>query len=348
MKQIFSYLYAGLIFVNLYSCNNNPQEKIEILQDTISYVSKVWVADNGDGTYKNPILFADYSDPDAIRIGDDFFMTASSFNSSPALPILHSKDLVNWKIVNHALPKQTEAVYNLPQHGKGVWAPSMVYHDKELRIYYGDPDYGVYMLKTKDPFGKWEEPVLIMKAKGIIDPTVLFDDDGKVYMTIAWAGSRAGMNSILTVYPLNADGTKVVGEGKHVFDGHEKHHTVEGPKLFKRNGYYYISAPAGGVETGWQLILRSKNIYGPYEEKVVLHQGNTQINGPHQGSLAETAQGETWFIHFQDRGVYGRILHLQPVEWKDGWPLIGKDINNDGIGEPVLSYKKPNIGKTIL
>ena len=345
MQQIFSYLYTGIILASLCSCNNTPKEKIETPQDTINYISKVWVADNGDGTYKNPILVADYSDPDVVRIGEDFFMTASSFNSSPALPILHSKDLVNWKIVNHALLKQPEEIYNLPQHGKGVWALSMVYHNKELRIYYGDPDYGVYMLKTNDPFGKWEEPILVMKAKGVIDPTVLFDNDGKVFMTIAWAGSRAGMNSILTVFPLNEAGTKVIGEGKHVFDGHEKHHTVEGPKLFKRDGYYYISAPAGGVETGWQLVLRSKNVYGPYEEKVVLHQGNTQINGPHQGSLVETAQGETWFMHFQDREVYGRILHLQPVEWKGGWPLIGKDINNDGIGEPVLSYKKPNTGK---
>ena len=344
MKKIFS-LYTGIILISLCSCINAPKEQIETPQDTINYISKVWVADNGDGTYKNPILFADYSDPDVIRIGEDFFMTASSFNSSPALPILHSKDLVNWKIVNHALPKQPEEIYNLPQHGKGVWAPSMVYHNNELRIYYGDPDYGIYMLKTRDPFGKWEEPVLVMKAKGIIDPTVLFDDNGKVYMAIAWAASRAGINSVLTVFPLNEDGTEVIGEGKHVFDGHEKHHTIEGPKLFKRNGYYYISAPAGGVETGWQLVLRSKNIYGPYEEKVVLHQGNTQINGPHQGSLVETAQGETWFVHFQDKGVYGRILHLQPAEWKNDWPLIGKDINKDGIGEPVLSHEKPNVGK---
>lgn len=211
------------------------------------YVSKVWVADNGNGTYKNPILTADYSDPDVIRIGEDFFMTASSFNSSPALPILHSKDLVNWTIVNHAMVKQPEAIYDLPQHGKGVWAPSTVYHKNELRIYYGYPDFGIYMVKTKNPFDKWDAPILVMKSKGIIDPTVLFDNDGKVYMATAWAASRAGMNSLLTVYALNEDGTEVIEEGKHVFDGHEKHHAVEGPKLFKRNGYYYISAPAGGV-----------------------------------------------------------------------------------------------------
>jgi beta-xylosidase len=310
-----------------------------------SCASKVWVADNGDGTYKNPILFSDYSDPDVIRLGDDFYMTASSFNSSPALPILHSKDLVNWQIVNHALKiQQPEEVFNIPQHGKGVWAPSMVYHNNELRIYYGDPDFGIYMLKTKDPLGQWEKPVHVMKTKGVIDPSVLFDDDGKVYMVTAWAASRAGINSLLTVYPMNATGTKITGEGVHIYDGHGNNHTIEGPKLFKKNGYYYISAPAGGVETGWQVVLRAKNIYGPYEEKVVIHQGNTNINGPHQGSIVDTKSGESWFVHFQDKGLYGRILNLQPVSWKDGWPLIGIDQNNDGIGEPVQTYKKPNVG----
>lgn len=310
-----------------------------------SYISKVWVADNGDGTYKNPVLFADYSDPDVIRIGDDFYLTASSFNSSPGLPVLHSKDLVNWRIVNYALKVQEPAeVYNVPQHGKGVWAPCLVWHDQELRIYYGDPDYGIYMVKTKDPLGEWEKPVCVLAAKGVIDPSVLFDDDGKSYMVTAWAASRAGINSLLTVYPMNAEGTAVTGEGIHIYDGHEQNHTIEGPKLFKRQGYYYISAPAGGVETGWQVVLRSENIYGPYEGKKVLHQGNTAVNGPHQGAIVDTKSGESWFLHFQDRGVYGRILHMQPVKWKDGWPLMGIDINKDGIGEPVAYYKKPGTG----
>src|SRR5690606_17375291 len=170
--------------------------------------------------------------------------------------------------------------------------------------------------------------------KGIIDPSSFWDEDGKAYLAVGWAASRAGVNSLLTVYPMNAEGTEVVGEGKHVFDGHENHHTVEGPKFYKRNGYYYIFAPAGGVATGWQLVLRSKNIYGPYEEKVVLHQGKTEINGPHQGALVQTQTGEDWFIHFQDRISYGRIAHLQPVSWKDGWPIIGDDKDGDGIGEP--------------
>lgn len=312
----------------------------------VSSVSKVWVSDQGNGTYKNPILHADYSDPDAIRVGDDYYMTASSFNCIPGLPILHSKDLVNWELINYALKiQEPEDLYNTPQHGKGVWAPSIIFHEGEYRIYYPDPDFGVFMVKTKNPAGDWEKPVLVLPGKGIIDPSSFWDEDGKAYLAIAWAGSRAGVNSLLTVYPMNADGTTVTGEGIHVFDGHKNHHTVEGPKFYKRNGYYYLFAPAGGVATGWQLVLRAKNIYGPYEEKIVMDQGKTAINGPHQGALVQTQTKEDWFLHFQDKGPYGRVLHLQPVKWLNNWPIIGEDPDGVGKGQPVLSYKKPNVGK---
>ncbi|WP_370174304.1 glycoside hydrolase family 43 protein [Leeuwenhoekiella palythoae] len=310
------------------------------------YVSEVWVADQGDGTYKNPIIHADYSDPDVVQWGDDYFMTSSSFNAAPGLPILHSKDLVNWELVNYALPKQVPIKhFNTPQHGNGVWAPSIRVHNNELYIYWGDPDFGIYMVKTDDPFGNWEEPVLVMEAKGAIDPSPLWDEDGKAYLVHAWAGSRAGVKSILTVHKMNAEGTKVLDYGRHVFDGHENHPTVEGSKFYKRNGYYYIFAPAGGVSTGWQLVLRSKNIYGPYEEKVVLEQGATAINGPHQGAWVTTDTGEDWFFHFQDVDAYGRIVHLQPMHWENNWPVMGKDQNGNGIGEPVLQHKKPNVGE---
>ena len=310
------------------------------------YISKVWVADNGDGTYKNPIIFADYSDPDAIRVGNDYYLTASSFNYMPGLPILHSKDLVNWKLINHAIKRQSpDSIYDKPQHGKGIWAPAIRFHAGEFYIYYPDPDYGIYMVKTKHITGEWDKPVLVLKAKGVIDPCPLWNDDGKAYLVTAWAGSRAGINSLLTVYQLNTIGTRVIDDGKHVFDGHDNQRTIEGPKFYKRNGYYYIFAPAGGVSTGWQLVLRSKNIYGPYEQKIVMDQGNTKVNGPHQGALVETPGGESWFIHFQDKGAYGRILHLEPVKWNNNWPVIGNDKNGNAKGEPVTIYKKPNVGK---
>lgn len=310
------------------------------------YVSKVWVADNGDGTYRNPILYADYSDPDVIRVGKDYYMTASSFNCVPGLPVLHSKDLVNWKITGHALPElHPPDRYSIPQHSKGVWAPCIRHHKGCFYIYWGDPDLGIYMVKSEKPSSGWEKPVQVLPGKGLIDPSPFWDDDGNAYLVHAWAYSRAGINSILTLRRMNAEGTEVVDEGRKIFDGHNRHHTVEGPKLYKRCGYYYIFAPAGGVTSGWQLVMRSKDIYGPYQPRVVLEQGSTKINGPHQGGWVDTHKGQNWFIHFQDAGTYGRIVHLQPMKWIDDWPVIGNDKNNNGTGEPVTMHQKPDVGK---
>jgi beta-xylosidase len=307
-------------------------------------ISAVWVSDNGDGTYKNPILYADYSDPDVIRIEDDYYMTASSFNCVPGLPILHSKDLVNWKIIGYALEKQPPYdVYDKPQHGNGVWAPCIRYHNSEFYIFYPDPDYGIYVIKAKNINGPWSDPLLIKSGKGFIDPSPLWDDDGNAYLVHAFAGSRAQIKSVLVVCKMTPEATKVLDDGVLVFDGHDKHPTLEGPKFYKRNGYYYIFAPAGGVSTGWQLILRSKNIYGPYEEKVVLEQGKSPVNGPHQGAWVDTRSGEDWFIHFQDKGPYGRIVHLQPMKWVNDWPVMGIDKDGNKIGEPVLVHKKPSV-----
>ena len=309
-------------------------------------VSKVWVADLGNGKYKNPVLDADYSDPDAIRVADDFYMVASSFDAIPGLPILHSKDLVNWTIINHALLRQPPFDhFSKTQHGNGVWAPAIRFHKGEFYIYYPDPDFGIYVVKAKDPAGVWSLPVLVEAGKGLIDPCPLWDDNGKVYLAYAYAGSRAGIKSVIALKELNSEGDKTITTGTIVYDGHETDPTIEGPKLYKRNGYYYIFAPAGGVSTGWQLILRSKDIYGPYERRVVMDQGKSAVNGPHQGAWVNTQTGEDWFLHFQDKGVYGRVIHLQPMKWIKDWPVIGVDQDGDGKGEPVMQYKKPDVGK---
>ena len=313
----------------------------------VNQVSQAWVADQGDGTYKNPILYADYSDPDVIRVGDDYFLTASSFDAVPGLPILHSKDLVNWKIVNHALRRQPPFEhFEHTQHGNGVWAPSIRYHNGTYYIVWGDPDFGIYRVKTKDPFGEWEEPVLLESGKGLIDVCPIWDDDGQAYIAYAYAGSRAGIKSVLAIKKMDPEATRTLDGGTIIFDGHDTDPTIEGPKFYKQNGYYYIFAPAGGVSTGWQTVLRSKDIYGPYERRVVMHQGASDVNGPHQGGWVDTPTGEDWFIHFQDKGVYGRITHLQPMAWKDDWPIIGEDTDGDGVGDPVPIYNKPNVGKT--
>ncbi len=313
------------------------------------YRSQVWSPDNGDGTYTNPVINADYSDPDVCvgASGTDFYLTASSFNHLPGLPILHSKDLVNWTIVGHALKSlEPKEVFNKPAHGMGVWAPCIRYHQGEYYIYWGDPDYGVFMVKTKDPAGEWEKPVCVIEGKGMIDTSPLWDDDGRCYLVNGWAGSRAGFNSVLTVRELSADGAHAIGNPVMVFDGGNENHTVEGPKFYKRDGWYWIMAPAGGVEHGWQLAMRSRSPYGPYECKTVMAQGKSQINGPHQGGWIHTAQGEDWFMNFQDKGAYGRVVHLQPVQWVKGWPVMGVAKSGSLCGEPVSTYKKPNVGGT--
>lgn len=312
------------------------------------YRSEVWVSDEGNGMYRNPVLHADYSDPDVCAVGEDYFLTASSFNCTPGLPILHSKDLVNWKIVNYAL-KKVEPVeyYNEARHGKGVWAPSIRFHEGVFYIYWGDPDFGIFMVKTRDPYGEWDAPVLVKAGKGMIDPCPLWDDDGRVYLAHAWAGSRAKFNSVLTVCELNKEGTAVISDPVLVFDGNDGiNHTIEGAKFYKRNGFYYLFAPAGGVVSGWQLVMRSKNVYGPYEARIVMAQGKTDINGPHQGGWVDTPAGESWFLHFQDKGAYGRVLHLNPMKWINDWPVIGVDKDGDGCGDPVSRYRKPKTGKT--
>lgn len=312
------------------------------------YRSEVWVSDEGNGMYRNPVLHADYSDPDVCAVGGDYFLTASSFNCTPGLPILHSKDLVNWKIVNYAL-KKVEPVeyYNEARHGKGVWAPSIRFHEGMYYIYWGDPDFGIFMVKTRDPYGEWDAPVLVKAGKGMIDPCPLWDDDGRVYLAHAWAGSRAKFNSVLTVCELNKEGAAVISDPVLVFDGNDGvNHTIEGAKFYKRNGFYYLFAPAGGVVSGWQLVMRSKNVYGPYEARIVMAQGKTDINGPHQGGWVDTPAGESWFLHFQDKGAYGRVLHLNPMKWVNDWPVIGVDRDGDGCGDPVSRYRKPKTDKT--
>ncbi|MEX2371642.1 MAG: glycoside hydrolase 43 family protein [Bacteroidales bacterium] len=315
----------------------------------ITAICQPWSPDQTNETFKNPVIYADYSDPDAIRVGDDFFMVSSSFNCVPGLPVLHSNDLIHWKIINHVFDRLVpDEVFSIPQHGNGCWAPSLRYHQGTYYVFFGDPDFGIYMSKTKDPFGTWSPLHLVHEAKGWIDPSPLWDDDGNAYLVHAYAGSRSGRKSILVVHRMRPDGSELLGKGVLVFDGHDEHPTIEGPKFYKRNGYYYIFAPAGGVTTGWQTVLRSQHPFGPYEIKTVMHQGSTEINGPHQGGWVELKNGEGWFLHFQDRDAYGRIVHLNPVSWKDDWPLIGLDLNGDGMGEPVSSHTKPRITNTPL
>lgn len=315
--------------------------------------SNTWNPNLPGGKYRNPIIDADYSDPDVCRVGNDYYMTSSSFANFPGLQILHSTDLVNWELIGSAFKDDYPVLpeyqgtdldwHKKIQHGNYVWAPSIRYHDGWFYIYCGDPDQGLFMTKTRNPRETWSEPVWVMKGKGLIDCCPLWDEDGKAYLSHGCAGSRAGVKSVLFVAPMSPDGTKVIGPSQIVYDGHEDQPTIEGTKFYKRNGYYYIFSPAGGVKYGWQVELRSKNPYGPYEEYVGLAQGKSKINGPHQGAWVDTQNGEDWFLHFQDKHAYGRVVHLQPARWKNDWLVIGEDKDGDGCGDPVLTWKKPNL-----
>jgi beta-xylosidase len=302
-----------------------------------------WVADNGDGTYRNPVLHADFSDPDVIRVGDDFYLVASSFHRVPGLPVLHSRDLVNWSILSHALPcLEPEETFSTPQHGCGVWAPAIRYHDDRFWIFYPDPDRGIFVVTATDPAGPWSRPRLLKAGRGLIDPCPLWHG-GSAYLVHGWAKSRAGFNNKLTGHRMDPEATTLLDDGRFVIDGDNLpgYRTLEGPKLYHRDGWYWIFAPAGGVATGWQSVFRSRHVFGPYEDRIVLAQGDTPVNGPHQGAWVTTAAGTDWFLHFQDKGAFGRVVHLQPMRWgPDGWPNIG-EATGDGAGQPVPEFTKP-------
>lgn len=300
-------------------------------------------AGTGD-TFQNPVLFADFSDPDVIRDGDDFWMTASSFGHVPGLPILHSRDLVHWSVVNHAIPRFADADFDMPQHGNGVWAPSLRQHDGWFWIFYGDPDRGIYMTKARHPRDTWTTPVMVQAGKGLIDPSPLWTNDGKAWLVHAYARSRAGIKHKLVVHEMRPDGTALLDSGTLVFEDSVHHPTAEGPKFYERNGTFWIFAPAGGVATGWQLAMRAVHPRGPYVARTVLAQGTTRVNGPHQGAWVTLANGDDWFLHFQDRGPYGRIVHLQPMTWRDdGWPVIGNAKATDTTGQPAQRAGLPRV-----
>lgn len=306
-----------------------------------------WLPDQGDGTYRNPVLFADYSDPDAIRVGDDYWLTSSSFCHVPGLPVLHSRDLVNWTLVNHALPRLVPRDhFATPRHGGGVWAPAIRYHAGKYWIFYPDPDFGVYVVTASDPRSAWSEPVLVKPGKGVIDPCPFWDQDGRGYLIHGWAKSRSGIKNRLTLHRLAPDNASVTDAGIVIIDGDQMNgwHTIEGPKLYRRGDYYYVFAPAGGVTDGYQAVFRSKDLYGPYENRVVLARGSTDVNGPHQGAWVQTPAGTDWFLHFQELPAYGRVVHLQPMRWENDWPVMGEDPDRDGTGQPVRIAAMPAPG----
>jgi beta-xylosidase len=308
--------------------------------------------------YSNPILHADYSDPDVIRVGNEYYMVASSFHFSPGIPILHSRDLVHWSILGHVLPRLPFAPqYDMPgphsltdatskpiggtRYAGGVWAPAIRHHKGLFYVYWATPDEGVFMATAKQAKGPWSAPVRVIDQPMLEDPCPFWDDDGQAWLV----HSRHGAGPLI-LHRMSADGKRVLDDGIVIVEDKEKLPILEGPKLYKRNGWYYILAPFGGVEKGAQVALRSRSIKGPYEARTVLAQGNTALEGPHQGGWVETPSGEGWFIHFNSTGAFGRITYLEPLKWVDDWPVIGKLRAGATIGQPVAHYRMPDTGVT--
>ena len=292
--------------------------------------------DQGNGTYINPVLNSDFSDLDVIRVEDKYYMVCSEFHYM-GMTIQESEDMVNWKIVGRLYDKINLPAYeNMQAYGGGSWAPAIRYHNSKFYVYFCTPEDGLFMTTAKDVQGPWEPLVHMVDTAGWEDPCPFWDENGQAYL----GRSNVGAGPVI-IHKMSEDGKKLLDEGVTVYTGP----VAEGTKIHQRNGYYYFSIPEGGVTSGWQTVLRSKSIYGPFEKKVVLEEGVTGINGPHQGAIVDTPDGEWWFYHFQMVRGAGRVMHLQPMIWQDDWPVIGVDIDRNGIGEPVYVWKMPDVGK---
>lgn len=295
--------------------------------------------DQGNGKYVNPVLNADYSDPDVIRVGNKYYMVCSDFHFI-GMPVLESSDLVNWEIISQVYDKFDYPGWKeFQRYAGGSWAPALRYHDGLYYVYFCTPDEGLFMSTAEDPHGPWSKLHLVKEVKKWEDPCPFWDEDGNAYLV----RSQYGAGPII-LHKMSADGKELLDDGTIIYEGE----VAEGPKMHKFNGKYYISLPEGGVRSGWQTALRSDNIYGPYERKVVLETGSTDVNGPHQGAIVDTPDGTWWFFHFQEVPALGRIVHLQPMVWSDGWPQMGVDFDGNGVGEPVKEWDMPITGGKVL
>jgi beta-xylosidase len=296
--------------------------------------------------YRNPVLFADYSDPDVIRQGDDYYLVASTFAFVPGIPILHSRDLVHWQIIGHVVSRLTMSpAYDMQggtRYGGGVWAPAIRFHNGRFFVYFPTPDEGIFVSTAPTITGPWTVPTVVLAGAGWEDPCPFWDDDGQAYLVHSKKGAGP-----LILHRMSADGMHLLDDGKVIVEDKLHLPTLEGPKLYKRNGWYYIFAPMGGVGTGDQVVLRSRSIDGPYDYRHVLTQGTTEVNGPHQGAWVEAADGGNWFIHFQKRGAHGRIVWLEPMRWKDDWPVVGELPEGATVGQPVAGWTLPVTAKSV-
>ena len=298
--------------------------------------------------YKNPILSFDCSDPDVLPYKKGFLMITSSFHFAPGLPLYYSEDLVNWKLVRYIFDRLPTKKYRAVHLGHGIWAPSIREHNGIYYVVVPFPDEGIYVSESKNPLKSWSKPRRIWKTKGIEDPCPIWIKD-KAYLVVAFIKSRIGFNSKLGLVEVDSKLRKVLSPLKIIYDGTKENPTIEGPKFYHDQEKIMILAPAGGVEHGYQIAMKASSVFGPYEYKVILKEFPDTINGPHQGALVEYKKDKYVFFHFQDDEGLGRILHLQPVTWINGWPIPGEIRGQVGApikeGEIYLDEKKYPIQK---
>lgn len=301
--------------------------------------------DQGDGTFVNPILSADYSDIDVIRVGEDYYFVSSTFQFSPGIIILHSRDLVNWRIVGHVLsditPISPELNWNrMNRYGRGIWAPAIRYHNQKFWVYVCTPNEGLFMSTAEHITGPWTPIHAVMRASGWDDPCPFWDDDGQGYLvTSHFSGGYK-----IYLFKLTADGRGIIPDSGRVI--HQSRGS-EANKLYKIDGWYYHYYSQVQREGRVPMIERSRHIYGPWETRQLMHVNSRIDREPNQGGFVSTASGQWWFLTHQGTGHWdGRACCLLPVTWVDGWPIIGK-IGPDGVGNMVWRDRLPIKGHAV-
>jgi len=327
MKKFFLLIYAFTVFNVL----QLAQEKLQ---------------------FANPILAGFYPDPSICRVGSDYYLVNSTFAYFPSIPVFQSKDLVNWKLIGHVLDRPEQANLNGLGVSRGIFAPAIRYHDGIFYVTCTLVDAGGnFVVTAKDPKGPWSNPVWIPEINGI-DPSLFFDDDGKayiVYNSIApdnkplYDGHRT-----IRIYEFDIKNLKVIGEEKILINGgtdiSKKPIWIEGPHIFKKDGFYYLICAEGGTaEQHSEVVFRSKNVFGPYESyknnpiltpRHLNPERNFPITSTGHADFVETQNGEWWAVFLGCRpykpyseNFYntGRETFLAPVKWIDGWPIINPD-----------------------
>ncbi|WP_162847184.1 glycoside hydrolase family 43 protein [Mucilaginibacter gracilis] len=290
--------------------------------------------DQHNGTYANPILPADFHDTDVIRVGSDYFLVSATNQLSPGILIMQSKDMVNWKIVGHAVNDITRisASYNYDKlQGRGITASAIRYHDNEFLIYFTDPDEGVFMTSAGKISGPWSPLIQLIKGPGWGSPCPLWNDAGDAYL----AATNFADNYKVHLFKMANNGESITMPGNVIQQGKAAY----GGKLYKIKNYYYHFYSELTAEGRVLFAERSANVTGPYtEHHQLMHKADHE---PNQASMVQNEKGDWYLIaqHSQARWD-GRELSLLPVTWVNDWPVAGT-LAGDGIGEMAWTARKP-------